>query len=147
MKNLLICAALGLAVSSSAMSQVQPKEAVHYRKAAFTTLVWNWMPLVNMVRGKTPYDKASFEKHATRVAFIATTLQEGFVPNSAIGKSEAKPEIWKNWTDFQAKSKALEVESAALSSVAKNGDFEKIKAQFKKVGDTCKACHDLYKAD
>jgi cytochrome c556 len=147
MKHTLICAALISVLSSVAWGQVLPKEAVHYRKAAFTTLVWNWMPLVNMVRGKTPYDKAAFEKRANRVAFISTTLLEGFVPNSAIGKSEAKPEIWTNWSDFQAKAKALEVESAALANLAKTGDFEKIKAQFGKVGGTCKACHDLYKAD
>jgi cytochrome c556 len=147
MKKILACSLLFLVLSGSSLAQIQPKEALRYRKAAFTTLIWNWMPLVDMARGKTPYDKAAFEKYATRVSHIAPTLLEGFVPNSAIGKSDAKPEIWKNWADFQAKAKALDTESATLALMAKTGDFAKLKVQFAKVGASCKACHDLYKAD
>jgi cytochrome c556 len=135
-------------LGSAAFAQVKPAEAVHYRKSAYNVLIWNWMPLANMVRGKTPYDKAVFERYATRVAQVAPMLLEGFPAGSGVGnKTEAKPEIWTNWADFALKMKAFETESAALATVSRGGDFEKIKLQFAKVGGTCKTCHDKYKAD
>ncbi len=133
--------------ASSAFAQVKPADAVRYRKSAYNVLVWNWMPLANTVRGKTPYVKADFERYANRVAQIAPMLLEGFPAGSGVGKTEAKPEIWTNWADFQLKMKAFETESAALATLAKGGDFEKIKVQFGKVGNTCKGCHDKYKTD
>ena len=133
--------------ASAAFAQVKPADALHYRKSAYSVLIWNWMPLANTVRGKAPYVKADFERYAGRVAQIAPMLLEGFTKGSGVGKTEAKPEIWTNWADFQLKMKAFETESAALATLSKGGDFEKIKVQFGKVGDTCKGCHDKYKAE
>ncbi len=133
--------------ASAAFAQVKPADALHYRKSAYNVLIWNWMPLANTVRGKTAYVKADFERYAGRVAQIAPMLLEGFPTGSGVGKTEAKPEIWTNWADFQLKMKAFETESAALATLSKGGDFEKIKVQFGKVGGTCKSCHDKYKAD
>ena len=133
--------------ASSTFAQVKPADAVHYRKSAYDVLVWNWMPLANTVRGKTPYVKADFERYANRVAQIAPMLLEGFPAGSGVGKTEAKPEIWTNWADFQRKMKAFETEAAALATLSKGGDFEKIKVQFSKVGGTCKGCHEKYKTD
>lgn len=132
---------------NSAVAQVKPADAARYRHEAFHVMLWNWMPLVNTVRGKNPYNQAEFAKYAKRVSQIAPMLLEGFVEGSGGGKSEAKPEIWTNWTDFKAKMNDLERESAALARVAKVNDFGKAKAQFAKVGETCKACHELYKAE
>jgi cytochrome c556 len=133
--------------TSFADAQVKPADALRYRKSAYHVLIWNWMPLANAVRGKSPYNKAEFERYSARVAQVAPMLLEGFPAGSGVGKTEAKPEVWTNWADFQLKMKAFETESAALALLAKGGDFEKIKVQFGKVGGTCKACHDKYKAD
>jgi cytochrome c556 len=43
--------------------------------------------------------------------------------------------------------KAFEQASATLAATAKAGDEAAIKAEFAKVGETCKGCHDKYKAD
>lgn len=133
--------------ASAAFAQVKPADALEYRKSAYHVLIWNWMPLANTVRGKIPYVKADFERYANRIAQIAPMLLEGFPAGSGVGKTESKPEIWTNWADFQVKMKAFETESAALATLAKGGDFEKIKVQFGKVGSTCKGCHDKYKLD
>jgi cytochrome c556 len=138
---------LAAVACGSAFAQVKPSEALQYRKDAYHVLLWNWMPLANTVRGKTPYDKAAFEKYSMRVAQIAPMLLEGFPVGSGVGKTEAKPEVWTKWADFKAKMSDFERESNTLSVVAKTGDFEKIKVQFGKVGATCKACHDGYKAE
>jgi cytochrome c556 len=114
----------------------------------YHVIVWNYMQMGEMVKGKKPYDAADYSKRAERIAALSTQLEEGFVPNSAGRDStEAKAEIWSNWDDFKSKLGDFERESKALAEVAKTGKFDDVKAQHAKVSGTCKACHDKYKAD
>lgn len=137
-----------LVTSVTASAQAKPEDVIKYRKAQYTALLWNWMPLNAMVRGRIPFDAAEFARRAERVAGIAPQLLEGFSEGSGEGApTDAKPEIWKNFADFSAKMKDLERETAALASIAKGGDEAAIKAQFAVTGGTCKACHDEYKVD
>lgn len=137
-----------LATSQIATAQTKPEDAIKYRKSVYTVLLWNWMPLNAMMRGRIPFDAAEFSRRADRVAALAPQLLEGFPPGSNEGApTEAKAEIWTDFTDFSAKMKDLETESAALASIAKGGDEAAIKAQFAKTGGACKACHDKYKAE
>jgi cytochrome c556 len=137
-----------LMLSAQLQAQVRPETAISYRKSAYTVIIWNWQPMSAMMRGTVPFDKARFEKGANRVAMMATQLLEGFPVGSDKGApTEALPAIWTNWTDFQQKMKSFESEAAALAAVSKTGNVAKIKAQFAKVGASCGACHDLYKAE
>lgn len=137
-----------LATSQIAIAQAKPEDAIKYRKSVYTVLLWNWMPLNAMVRGRIPFDAAEFSRRADRVAALAPQLLEGFPPGSNEGApTEAKAEIWTDFTDFTAKMEDLETESVALASIAKGGDEAAIKAQFAKTGGACKACHDKYKTE
>jgi len=137
-----------LAASATANAQDKPEDIIRYRKSAYTVLLWNWMPMNAMVRGRIPFDAAEFARRADRVAALTPQLLEGFPEGSGTGApTEAKPEIWTDFADFTAKMKDLERESAALSTIAKSGDEAKMREQFAKVGGACKACHDKYKAE
>lgn len=137
-----------LIAGNIAIAQNKPEDIIRYRKSAYTVLLWNWMPLNAMVRGRIAFDAAEFARRAERVAALAPQLLEGFPEGSGTGATtEAKPEIWTNFADFSAKMKDFERESAALASIAKAGDEAAMKEQFAKVGGTCKACHDQYKAE
>ena len=120
---------------------------VKARQDLMATQGMNMKVLGGMAGGKVPFDAAAAE--AAKAAIVATSAEIGakFKPQATDPVTEAKPEIWTNWADFQVKMKAFETESAALATLAKGGDFEKIKVQFSKVGNTCKDCHDKYKLD
>ena len=60
--------------------------------------------------------------------------------------TRAKPEIWLNTEDFNAKLADFRREAGKLASVAAEGDRAAISAQFGATGKTCKACHDEYKS-
>jgi len=137
------------AIALPAQAQVKPDDAIRYRTSAYQVLVWNWAPMGAMVRGRVPFDAKAFSQRADRVQVISTMLLEGFPPGTATGtlKTESKPEIWTNFADFQKKMKNFEMAAAELARVAKAGDEAATKAQFAKASETCKACHDLYKAD
>ena len=139
---------LSFLLAGPAIAAVKPETAIHYRQAAYTMIGWNFGPMVQMVRGKTPWDGAAFTRHAERVAFIAPQLLEGFPEGSGSGaKTEAKPEIWTDMEGFKAKMDDFVRESKRLAEVARAGDETKAKEQFKATAAACKACHEKYRID
>lgn len=137
-----------LMLSASANAQTKPEDAIKYRRSVYTVLLWNWMPMNAMVRGKLAFDAAEFARRADRVAALAPQLLEGFPNGSHKGATtDAKIGIWSNFDDFTAKMHDLERETAALASIAKGGDEAAMKQQFSKTAGTCKACHDDYKSE
>ena len=136
-------ALFSMAVTAAA---VKPEAAIHYRQSVYTMIGWNFMPMVDMIKNKSPWDNAEFAKHADRIAFLAPQLLEGFPEGSDKGaETEAKPDIWKNMDDFKSKMNDLVRETKNLSDVAKAGDEAKTRDQFKKTAGACKSCHDKYR--
>jgi cytochrome c556 len=145
----LAAALLFAAIALPAQAQVKPDDAIRYRQSAFQVLVWNWAPMGAMVRGRVPFDAKAFTQGATRVQQISAMLLEGFPAGTEKGslQTAAKPEIWRNQADFQKKMKDFEAAVGQLVTVARSGDEAAMKAQFAKTSESCKACHDRYKAD
>ena len=124
------------------------EQTLKYRKSVFQVMAWNFGPMGAMAQGKVPYDAAEFTRRAERVAAVAPMLSEAFPPETkGLSHSELKPEMWSNRADFDAKMKDLVDRSAALAVAARTGNFDKSKAAFFDTANTCKACHDKYKAD
>jgi cytochrome c556 len=149
--RLVVSAVLLAAVAAAAQAQGQPskaEQALKYRKAVYQAIAWNFGPMSAMAQGKVPYEAKEFEMRAQRVAALTPMLSESYSPDTqSVTGSKAKPELWSNRADFDAKMKTLVDRSATLASVSKGGDFEKSKAAFLDTANSCKACHDKYKAD
>jgi len=142
---------VALLAAGTAVAQGQPskgEQAVKYRKALYQAIAWNFGPMSQMAQGKIPYDAKEFELRAGRVAALTPMLSESYsADSSGVSGSKAKPELWTNRADFDAKMKDLVDRSAALATVAKDGDAGKSKQAFLDTAAACKACHDKYKAD
>jgi cytochrome c556 len=84
---------------------------------------------------------------ARGVARWARALPTMF-PDSTRGitPSRARPEIWQNRADFEAKAAAYAEAAGRLATIAGTGDREAFVAQFQATIATCQACHDLYQA-
>ena len=149
--RLVVSAVLITAVAAAAQAQGQPskaEQALKYRKAVYQAIAWNFGPMSAMAQGKVPYEAKEFEMRAQRVAALTPMLSESYSPDTqSVSGSKAKPELWSNRADFDAKMKTLVDRSATLASVSKGGDFEKSKAAFLDTANACKSCHDKYKAD
>lgn len=144
-------ALIALAFSLSSLAQGQPskgEQALKYRKAVYQAIAWNFGPLGAMSQGKAPFDAAEFTMRAGRVAALTPMLAESYSAETrGIAGSKAKPELWTNRADFDAKMKDLVDRSAALAKVAADGDEATSKAAFFDAANSCKACHDKFKAD
>ncbi len=145
--NIVATAALGISLAGSALGAVaiRPATAVAYRQGLYRAILWNFVPMSEMVRGRLAWNHQGFAQRAGNVAFYSTQLLEGFTPGSITARSEAKPEIWRNWADFSAKMKNFEDASAKLAEISTNGNESATKQAFRQVAMTCKACHDHYR--
>ncbi len=79
--------------------------------------------------------------HAKTMERNAELMPEAFEKKAMEGETRATEEIWKNWDKFVAAAAAHKKESAALAALALSGDSAAIRAQMKKVGDSCGRCH------
>ena len=145
------CIGLGLLCAvgaAAAQMQQKPENVIHYRQDVMGLIGWNFAPLGAMVKGKIPWDAKEFALRAERLQWLAPQIAEGFSKGSNAGaETDAKPEIWTEFEDFQGKLEDYVAEAKALDEAAKGGDETKMREQFKKTAAACKACHDKYKAD
>ena len=151
--RILMAAAL-LAALTAAVAQEKPpskaEQAIKYRQSVYKVILWNFGPVAAMAQGKIPYDAAEFARRAERVATMAPMLLEGYPEGTASEpgiKTRARPEIWENKAEFEKLMHDMENKTAALATVAKEGDFDKSKAAFGDAAGACKACHEKFRTD
>lgn len=147
-------AVLAAAVTMPATAQAQkaqPSKAertIKYRQSALFLLGWNIGPIAAMAKGEMPFDPKAAEMYAARLAQIAPMIAEGFPADSQSGApTDAKPEIWQNMDDFKSRAAELERVTAKFAQTAKSGDLKLIAAGLGEVGNSCKGCHEKYRAD
>jgi len=103
--------------------------------------------MADMVKGKIEWDQDTFQRWANDLAAVASfNVERGFAPGSEEGKTRAKPDIWLDLDEFYEHLEELRTETAKLATVAQTGDRSAIAKQLGATGQTCKGCHDEYKA-
>ncbi|MFZ0789717.1 MAG: cytochrome c [Chromatiaceae bacterium] len=135
-----------LVLGAPAASAGDAEDAVDYRQGAMNVFSWNLGHMGAMVKGEVPFDTAAFQGYAQDLAAaVKLDVLKGFPEESVTDESDAKDEIWLNWSGFESKLQDMRAESAKLAEVTAGGDEAAIKAQFDATRKTCKACHDDYK--
>jgi cytochrome c556 len=81
--------------------------------------------------------------HANAMADLAGITGTLFPEGSQGG--DALPEIWSNPEDFAAKVAAFETAASGLQAAVSSG--EPVGPAFQKLGQSCKGCHDDYRAE
>ncbi|MET0069414.1 MAG: cytochrome c [Candidatus Thiodiazotropha sp.] len=138
--------ALALLLSVPPLGAGEVEKAVDYRQGVMNVYSWNMKAMSNMMKGKIPYDQKAFAAHADDLAAASTlNLMPGFPEDSESEESDALPEIWMEFDDFEAKHKALGEAAGNLSRVAAEGEKGAMGEALKKAGKACKACHKKYK--
>ena len=141
-KKHLIAASL-LVIAGSVVAQPPQKspeeKALEYRKSIFTALSWKSGQLD---AAKTAGDAAAFRQHAEDMVYLGGLITEGFIPNSLIEGSEAKPEVWEDWDGFVEKADNFQALATELASPGYDmADFDPRGFG----GDACGSCHRDFK--
>jgi cytochrome c556 len=147
-KSLLAAAALaGLAVAVPAAAQFQkPEDAIKYRQSAMTLQGNHLGRVFAMVNGRVPFDAKVIGDQIDLVALLNRLQFAAFVEGSDKGSTKALPEIWSakdKWSAAVAKSQD---DVLKLAAVGRSGNAEQIKAAAGAVGQSCKSCHDEFRA-
>ncbi|RIX44710.1 MAG: cytochrome c [Rhodocyclales bacterium GT-UBC] len=153
MKSKLVAALLATVVAGSAFAQAKPEDAIKFRQAGYTFMAWN----MGKLKGMLVDNPASFNKEQAIAAanLIAATANSGmgalYVPGSDKGvgfkETRVKHELFTDKEGVGKVAVAFNKEANELAKVAATGDAAALKAQFGKVGETCKGCHDKFRKD
>lgn len=149
-KTLLLSTMLAL-VSASAYADLKPEDAIKHRQAGYEFMSWNMGKIKAMaVDNSEDFDTKKMQAAANAIAAIANSgMGALYIPGSEknVGnvKTRVKPEMF---TDKEGvKEVAVKFIQAAndMQKVAQGDDVFAIADQFKKLGASCKACHDKYR--
>ena len=144
MKKFHAAAAVLAALSIPAVAQqMKVEDQVKYRRAAYNVIALNFGSLAAMAQDKKPFNKDEAARNADIVSMLATT-PKGFFGPGTDKDTKAKPEIWTNRADFDAKmDKFVQVARTLPQNV---DDQAAVKKAVADTGAACKACHDDYRA-
>lgn len=143
----LFAASMIAATTLPALAQfAKPDDAIKYRKNALFVMQQNFGRVAGMAAGKIPFDAKVAAESASVAAFVGKLPWAAFGPETDLGETKAKPEIWSNKAKFDDYAKKLQTELAKLDAAAKTGKLDSIKVAVGATGEACKACHDDFRS-
>lgn len=150
MKTLAVVALAAVVATLSAPASAQfakPEDAIKYRQSALFVMGQHFGRLGAMANGRIPFDAKAAQENADVVAELAKLPWAAFGAGTDKGApTKALPEIWAQQAKFKEHSDKLEAETVKLAAAAKTGNLDNLKTAFGSAANTCKACHDNYRA-
>ena len=147
-KPFLVAVALTVTASAFAQQAPKPEQVIKWRQSVYQVLGWNSNRIKANVEGT--FNREEVVRAANSTAAIANSgLGALYTAGTEQGKgwhdTAAKPEIFKDGKKVGDLAANFAREANELARVAVNGDQAAVKAQFGKLSQTCKSCHDDYK--
>ncbi|MEJ2177262.1 MAG: cytochrome c [Gammaproteobacteria bacterium] len=147
-RNLLVFAGV-VAVVSMAQAHEGAKGVVKERMGSMSAMGDALKIIADMVKGKAEYNIDEIRASTEVLSTHANKITDYFPDTEESKKSyvsEALPEIWKNWPEFEAQSQNLE---KAVSDLEKQAALEldqrALRIVFAKTAKACSACHDDFR--
>lgn len=133
---------------TQALSGEDAKRMMHDRHENYERFGKSMKAITGELKGDSP-DLSKLREHATTYTELGPRLLTWFPPGTGpeAGKTEAKAEIWQKPQDFAAKAQAFNQAAAGFAAATAGQDLAAIRAAHANLGKSCKACHDLYRAE
>lgn len=125
------------------------EDQIRTRQSAYSFLAWNCAKIkAQAVDHPETYNKDQVIAAANSIASVANSgLNELYGAGTDQGTgwkaTRLKPEYFQKQAEVHEIDATFLKEATELQTAAVSGDVAAIKAQFGKVGATCKSCHDL----
>lgn len=150
-KSIAVAVALGtLAAGASAQVIGKAEDQIRWRQSAYHTLAWSMGRIKANVDGT--YNKDQVVQAANLIQAVANSgMGALYQPGTDKGKghkdTRVKAELFTDKEGVGKVAKAFNEAANEMAKVAATGDAGAIKAQFGKLGETCKGCHDKFRQD
>ena len=148
----IIVATLAIGLTGTAMSQVVGKaeDQIRWRQSAYHTMAWNMARIKANVEGT--YNKDQVVEAANVIQAIANSKMGAlYQPGTDKGKgwkdTRVKPELFTDKEGVGKVATNFVQQANEMAKVAAAGDAAAAKAQFGKLGESCKGCHDKFRVD
>lgn len=143
---------LALAASpllASAQRAPKPETLVKWRQSSYQVMGMATNRIKASLDGQ--YNKDEVIRSANLITALAHTGMERLFPAgteniAGWGPTEARPELFKDIKRFTELNASLAKEATALAGTAASGDLASVKAQYGKMAQVCKSCHNDFKA-
>jgi cytochrome c556 len=138
--------ALALAAALPAHAQfAKPEDAIRYRQGVMFAQNFHLGRIFAMANGRMPFDAKVVQADAAVLDVIDKLPFAAFGPGTDKGaNTNAKAEVWTERAKFDAAAQKMQDNVAKLNVAAQSGNIDQIKAAVGAVGQSCKACHDVY---
>jgi len=124
----------------------KPEDAIEYRKSAMFLIAQHFKRMGAVVQGKAIYEKDAFSANANVVQMLATLPWEASMePGTDKGDTTLNSAVFDKPGQFKKAAESFQTATAILARTAKGGDLSAIKAQFGKVAQNCKSCHQQFR--
>lgn len=149
-RKLALAAAFG-ALATTAVAEMKVEDAIKFRQSGYGFMAWNMGKIkAQVIENPAAFNKEQVQAAANAIAAVANSgMGALYVPGSDKGKGWAetrvKPELFQKGDDVKKAAMAFNKEASELAKVAAAGNVDAIRAQFGKVGETCKGCHDDFR--
>lgn len=146
--SLVACSVTALLLGLATPTAGTPADQVRERIATFRELGSAYKAMADALRRSDPpipliQQAVARINQASQRQF--SVFPAGSGPRPGV-KTAAKPEIWGRLGEFRAAQDALARQASALQRAAATGDTDAIRAEARKLGGTCKSCHDNFRA-
>lgn len=138
-------------LAGGAFAQVVGKveDQIRWRQAAYHTMAWSMARIKTNVEGQ--YNKEQVVEAANVIQAVANSKMGAlYQPGSDKGKGFKETRLKSEFFGHKDLPQIAQNFGAAANEMAKvaaGGDAAAVKAQFGKLGESCKACHDKFRTE
>ena len=149
--NTLVASLVLVAVAGPAAAQVVGKieDQIRWRQSAYHTMAWSMARIKANVDGQ--FNKEQVVEAANVIQAIANSKMGAlYQPGSDKGKGWKETRLKSEFFGHKDLPQIAQNFGAAANEMAKvaaAGDAGAVKAQFGKLGESCKACHDKFRKE
>ena len=133
----------------AACGGVDPNSPQGQRQGIFKQMLKVSEELGGMLRGRVAFKAPRFVQGAAELDQLTRRPWQHFPQvKEEGGESRAKDEVWQRQARFQALAREMEASTAALvaATAAQPLKPEALAAPMQRVEDSCKACHEEFRA-
>lgn len=150
-KGFITAGVLATVLAMPAAAQMSVEDQIETRQSAYQFAAWNMGKIkAQAIDGEVAFDEKQMLAAANAIAAVANSgmsvLYSRDSANDRAENTRLKPNFFEEPMKVREIAVSFVREANALQEVAAGGDKTAIARQFAKVGETCKACHDNFRA-
>ncbi len=141
----------GMFNANTVIAGAKPEDKIKYRQSGYTFMRWNMQKIKKQViKNPQQYNKEEVIAAAKTISAISESgIEVLFSPDTKTGKgwkkTRVKPELFDEADNVNKAFKDFSVQANKLLETSETGNVKAIKVQFKKLVNSCQACHKEYR--